>query len=123
MIFKKNYPFYFFYLGLIFCFISLGCNNTSENKTKEPEGLIKKETMVSILTEMHLLEGADALKLSVAKNITSSQEKIFFKYGTNREYFISSLNFYKTRLIELQEIYNKVTEELTTTQTNIAYKP
>jgi Domain of unknown function (DUF4296) len=107
------YSFPFFY----------GCNNSSDTKVKKPEDLIKKETMVSILTDMHLLEGADALRLPVANKMYASQEKIFLKYGTNRESFKNSLNFYKNNLTDLQEIYDKVNEELTTIQTTISSRP
>lgn len=124
MNFKDQIRYYFFYTFLFFSILGLGaCKSSKDKNVKEPEGLIKKEAMVSILVDMHLLEGADALNLPVAKGISSSQEKIFLKYGTNRVHFISSLNYYKSNLDQLQEIYDKVTEELTTVQTTIISKP
>ena len=111
-----------FFLIFIFFTLCWGCNKPQVSPHKAPANLIKNETMVSILTDMHLLEGADALKLPIAKNISSSQEKIFLKYGTDRESFVSSLSYYKNHLDELQEVYDKVAEELATIQTTIASK-
>lgn len=111
-----------YYLIFIFFTLCWGCNKHQVSSHKAPANLIKNETMISILTDMHLLEGADALKLPIAKNISSSQEKIFIKYGTNRESFVSSLSYYKNHMDELQEIYDKVAEELATIQATIASK-
>jgi hypothetical protein len=123
-------------------FILFSCNRAPEkNAIEKPDDLIPEEKMVHVLAEVHLLEGTLSSKTPEVTRphgpITMELPKdtlihrvtidpnaappigwydIFKKYGVTKKQYISSMNWYCSQPETLNEIYDKVIEELTTRQ-------
>lgn len=91
-----------------------------KEKQVAPSDLINKETFISILVDMHLLEGANSLNLveinKARINQNVYQELIFKKYGVTKVTFNVSLKFYSSDFLLMQEIYDGVITELSRIQ-------
>lgn len=87
------------------------------NKNKVPEDIIKEKTMIELLTEMHTADayfnnitGYECDTLIGEINYTYNQ--IFKKYGTNKEQFDKSLDYYSQNPKKFREMYEKVVLKL-----------
>jgi hypothetical protein len=83
---------------------------------KAPSGIIVHDRMISLLTEVHLVDGG---MYSVSQNPDSLYKygtdrylTLFKKYHTDSVQFRKSLQYYATQPSELQTIYEMVQEEL-----------
>lgn len=87
------------------------------NKNKVPEDIIKEKTMIELLTEMHT---ADAYFNNITGyecdtmigEINYTYNQIFKKYGTNKEQFDKSLDYYSQNPKKFREMYEKVVLKL-----------
>ena len=87
------------------------------NKNKVPEGVIKEKTMIELLTEMHT---ADAYFNNITGyecdtmigEINYTYNQIFKKYGTTKEGFERSMDYYSQNPKKFREMYEKVVLKL-----------
>ena len=97
---------------LLMCLV-LSC---SEKPTLMPEGVLPEKKMISVLTDIQLIEGAISKKL-IDRSINNKEStryyaKTFEKHDITRQQFDESLNFYTENPKDLQKIYEKVLVEL-----------
>lgn len=86
------------------------------NKREEPENLIPKKNMISIVQEMVVMEAHIQSKIpSVSKYhkvMTNSGDSILSIHNVSRVQYESSLEFYAKNQIDLQEIYDEALDDL-----------
>lgn len=77
-----------------------------------PEGTIPEDRMVSLLTDVHLTDGAlytvPQISDSLYKFGTEKYAAVFKKYHTTGKQFTSSFKYYSAQPEQLVEIYTKV---------------
>lgn len=99
-------------LILLFC----ACSQTQ----KKPEGLIPRDQMASILTDIHIAEAAATYKTiagdSLVKFVLAQDEHIFLKHRTTKTEFMKSYRFYADDPKVLNEIYAEVINEISKKQ-------
>jgi hypothetical protein len=90
---------------LIFC---AGCNNV-------PEGIIHEDDMISLLTDMHLVDGYTSMLRQDSVHLASSYQlynSVFNKYHTDSAEFRKSLEYYSKKPEEFFDMYKEVQENL-----------
>ncbi|MDR0810772.1 MAG: DUF4296 domain-containing protein [Paludibacter sp.] len=86
-----------------------------------PNNVLSKNKMISALTDIHTLEGA----LEASGKYYNEDDKtlyfnaVFEKYNTTRADFDSSLIWYTSHPRDFERIYNAVTENLKTLETDV----
>lgn len=96
-------------------FILAACTRSIE-RVPEPENLIPKGKMITVLKEMMKLEAhiqANYGQVSTYyKVMDRSGDSLLSTYKLNREIFESSMDYYGSRQEVMQEIYAKSLEQL-----------
>lgn len=112
---KNMKSFSFLVLLIIF---TLSC---SKSAIKIPSDIVPKDSMVFILMDIHIAEaGVKTLSAdSVLINTNSYYDFIFKKHHISEEQYKKSLAFYTDNPILLQEIYTKMTEEMSKKETEV----
>lgn len=81
-----------------------------------PKGIIGHDRMVSLLTEVHLIDGrmygVYQSQDSINKYSTSRYDALFKRYGTDSATFKKSLKYYTFHPTELAKMYDAITETL-----------
>lgn len=81
---------------------------------KVPKNILPKDTMVAVLTDMHIIEGAktgrDIMGDSLKADIYFA--KLYHKHGTTKARFDSSFSFYSRHPEVMDEMYDRVIERL-----------
>lgn len=99
------------FIALIFASCSPGVD-----RVEAPEKLIKKEKMVTLLTELMKLEGHVSIKyLQVDKYkdvLSTSADSLFNSHGVTKASFESSFEYYAQQQDDLRQIYEKVLDNL-----------
>ena len=94
-----------FFFVLIFLAACKGANT--------PDGIIKKEQMANLLTEIHIVDGGMYNVMQVPDTLykygTGKYFAVFKKYHTDSAQFRKSFKFYSTNPDMLQSIYEQVT--------------
>ncbi|GAB4132413.1 MAG: hypothetical protein Fur0041_03690 [Bacteroidia bacterium] len=123
------------YLWII-AVLLISCAEEPVQTEKKPENLIPEEKMVKVLAEVHLLEAAIGLKSpqprsrvfgridTAQQHLPLAEEQgdplkyydIFKKLGVTRGQYDASMKWYAAHPEELNQIYDKVIEELTKQQ-------
>jgi hypothetical protein len=79
---------------------------------KSPGDVIKHDQMVSLLTDMHIVDGSlyniQQVPDSLYKYGESSYLNMFKKHHTDSAQFRTSLRYYATKPLELQAMYDQV---------------
>ena len=102
------------YITLFFSvtFLLYAC---TENKTNG--GIIKHDQMVSVLTEVHIIDGGiysiGQNPDSLYKYGTGRYLALFKKHHTDSAQFTKSLKYYTTQPVELQAMYDQIIKNLT----------
>jgi hypothetical protein len=103
---------------LIFLALVLSACGSGEPKT--PAGIIPKQPMIMLLTDVHLAEAALTMKsingASVKDYAGPQYEYVFKLHHSNREQFIKSLKYYSSQPKELEEMYTEVLAEISKKQ-------
>ncbi len=96
-------------------------SSCSKSAIKIPEDVISKDSMMFILMDIHIAEaGVKTLNPdSVAINNKTYYEFIFKNHHVTDEKFRKSLTFYTDNPELLQEIYTKMTEEMSKKETEV----
>ncbi|MDB5140995.1 MAG: hypothetical protein JWR12_2911 [Mucilaginibacter sp.] len=85
-------------------------------KGSKPEGIIDHNQMISLLTEVHIIDGSlysiSQSPDSLYKYGVGSYVALFKKYGTDTVQFKKSMSYYATQPTELQAIYVQVQQNL-----------
>lgn len=93
--------------------VALACN---EPKQEQPNYLLTEEKMVKLMVDMHIVETAQNLKLmgvdSTNRRYQQYFNSIFESHNVSKTAFDSSLHFYSTKTDKMNQIYDKVLEEL-----------
>lgn len=112
---KKMMRLSFFLMMSVF---ALSC---SKSAIKIPSDIIPKDSMVFILMDIHIAEaGVKTLNAdSVGINTKSYYEFIFKKHNISEEQYTKSMSFYTDNPVVLQEIYTKMTEEMSKKETEV----
>ena len=88
-----------------------------------PTAIIGKDTMVQMLTELHLIEASLAIKMTEKRKINALRnelkEKLYAKYGMKKERFYDSYNYYKERPQIIDSLYINVLTELSKKQAQL----
>jgi len=77
-----------------------------------PDGIIKEKEMISLLTDVHITDGAiytlPQIPDSLYKYGRAKYVAVFKKHHTTDDQFQKSLKYYTTQPDRLQEMYNKI---------------
>ncbi len=99
---------------LLLAFLLLG-SCTSEDKTI-PAGLLSKDKMSSILSDIHVVESAVSSK-ELPRDTSvflyrTLEKQIFAKHGVSKKDFLSSYKWYASNLGEYKDLYKSVVDSL-----------
>lgn len=97
-----------FFLVLIFLVACKGTNT--------PDGIIKKEQMTNLLTEIHIVDGSlyNVMQMpdTLYKYGTGKYLAVFKKYHTDSVQFRKSFKYYSSNPDILQSIYEQITKNI-----------
>lgn len=97
----------------IVCLFITSCGNG--NKVKIPKDVISSDTMVDVLTDIHLVKAAQQMGMVLNPNDTgkvSAFEYVWQKHHITQEEYQKSLNFYTLHPAVLDSIYENVLNNL-----------
>jgi hypothetical protein len=82
----------------------------------EPEGIIKKDNMANILTDIHIVDGGTyalpQLPDTLYKYALPKYLAVFKKYGTDTVQFNKSFRYYAEKPEDLDAIYDEVLKKI-----------
>ncbi|MBB5394500.1 DUF4296 domain-containing protein [Mucilaginibacter sp. AK015] len=97
------------YISLFFS-VLLGLTACQSNQL--PEGVMKEQQMISLLTDIHLTDGeiymVPQIPDSMYKYASAKFNNVFKKHHTTDAAFKKSLKYYTTQPEQLQDMYNKI---------------
>jgi hypothetical protein len=97
------------------CLLLINLSACSKKEVSIPSDIIPKDSMVYIMMDIHLAEAAvktAAADTNYKQNIKSYYDLIYKKYNTNDSNFNASLKFYTDNPVLLEQIYQKIAEEM-----------
>lgn len=96
---------------ILILFLLVAC---SAPEVKIPNDIIPRDSMVSILTDVHLVEGARIGRKIMGDTLMVDDyyAKIYSKYGITAEGFKKSFRYYNEHPEMMKEIYKEVVEHL-----------
>ncbi len=95
---------------IIFVFILLSC--TSNTVYKKPEGLIPKDTMIALLTDMYIASAAKNTKNKFLQNRVNYMYLVHEKYGIDSTRFDMSNTYYTSKIEEYNDLIKEVKKRL-----------
>lgn len=93
---------------------------TSENR---PEGIVERNKMVDVLTDVHLVNGysSTVMDLDTVKKVTATYlNMVYKKHGIDSVQFKKSLQYYSRNPQMLSEMYDQVIKKLETQEKALA---
>lgn len=106
---------------LILMLVALSCSseNISENK---PETMISKEKMAAVLADIHIAE-AGVNRQMLTSDSTTKLFQMFYgiiskKHDINFKDFLENYEYYLSKPVLMDSIYNKAIEILNSTEAN-----
>ncbi|CAM1358838.1 conserved hypothetical protein [Tenacibaculum litopenaei] len=100
------------YIAIILLLVS--CN--SNTIYKEPEGLIPRDSMISLLTDMYLASSAKNIKNKFLKKEANYMIQVYEKYRIDSVRFDLSNQYYTSRIDEYTDMLNVVKKRLDSTR-------
>jgi len=97
----------------IFCLLSASCGNG--NKIKIPKDVISKDSMVEVITDVHLVQASQRLGVVIDSADTgqfTSFEYVWRKHHITENQYKKSLDFYTLNPSLLDSIYENVLNNL-----------
>lgn len=95
-------------------------------EAKGPNGVINHDQMVSLLTEVHVVDGrtygVNQSQDSLTKYGTARFDAVFKRFNTDSSEFIRSLKYYSTQPAELQKMYEQIMTNLKKKTDSLNYK-
>lgn len=107
---------------ILFVVVLVSCKPNQEEATVSPDNILNEETMVNILTDAYLAEGASGINVKGANGIQFDSVYMFnpFKdHNVTRGKFDSSLTYYSQNPKKLKTIYDQVLQKLSEYQGRI----
>jgi hypothetical protein len=99
------------------CFIS-ACSEPKQEPI--PVGIIAQDTMVQMLTEIHLLESSLSVRIADESSLKNTRNaiksKIYSNYGVSKEQFYKSYKYYAEKPVLIDSIYINVISEISKRQ-------
>lgn len=100
---------------IVLVVLSIGCSRTIE-RVPEPNNLIPRDKMINVLKEMMKLEAHVQAQYGQVttyyKVMRQSGDSLLGTFNLDRKTFESSMDYYGSRQIEMQEIYSETLEKL-----------
>ncbi|MFD0794037.1 DUF4296 domain-containing protein [Mucilaginibacter litoreus] len=97
------------YIGLFF---SVLLYLTACKNDKVPTGIIEEQTMIRLLTDIHVVDGSIAtvpqIPDSLYKYGRNKYVAVFKRYNTNDTQFKKSLEYYSAQPEKIQQMYDKI---------------
>jgi hypothetical protein len=85
---------------------------TACQSSSVPDGVIKEQEMISLLTDIHITDGSiytvPQMPDSLYKYGSAKYVAVFKKHHTTDAIFKKSLKYYTTQPEQLQDMYNKI---------------
>jgi hypothetical protein len=97
----------------MFCLLFVSCGN--KNKIKIPNDIICQDTMVGVLTDIHLVQASQRLGMPIDSADTgrfTSFEYVWKKHHITENEYKKSLDFYTHNSALLDSIYENVLSDL-----------
>ncbi len=99
------------------CFIS-ACSEPKQEPI--PVGIIAQDTMVQMLTEIHLLESSLSVRIADESSLKNTRNaiksKIYLNFGVSKEQFYKSYKYYAEKPVLIDSIYINVISEISKRQ-------
>ncbi len=117
----KKY-FFFIVLFLLIIGVSPSCSN---GKTQEiiPETTLSEEEMISIITDLHLMEAALSLRRNRGQSTNDVKEiwfaQLFEQHETTPTIFEENLSFYNEQPVQMEKILEEVMAKLSQMQSEL----
>ncbi|MEA3318099.1 MAG: DUF4296 domain-containing protein, partial [Bacteroidota bacterium] len=103
---------------IVFFILLVGCN-----KNKTPDYVIPKDDFISILVDMHLLDGmvneSKVRKEILLNDTVNYYSQIFKNYDYTRSDFDTSIYYYSSNINVYDKIYKEVLNELNQMDTQL----
>lgn len=98
---------------LFFLVLLSSCGGGGDN-LDVPDDIITRDSMVSALVDMHLIEGAKVGQkvMGDTVKINTYYAKMYTKYGVTKEQYQKSFNFYSEHPEAMNKMYQEVIERL-----------
>lgn len=103
------------YIYIAFLALSLAACG-SEKKEKIPAGILPKEKMIAVITDLHVAEAAINLNLLRPDSLYD----VYEKNKITKQQYDSSFKYYSLNPEKLVEIYNEVLNEISKKQAEFA---
>jgi hypothetical protein len=97
----------------IFSLLSVSCSNS--NKIKIPKDVICQDTMVDILTDIHVVKASQQMGIAIDTADTNKEamfESIWKKHRITQKEYEKSMDFYTHNSGVLDSMYEKVLNNL-----------
>jgi hypothetical protein len=104
----------------LFLFSVFACNS-AKTEIAIPSGILTKDSMVSVLVDLQLLQAT--IDLGLISGVEKPKDKfynIFKNHGISRSQYDSSLEFYSSHPETLSKMYVKIISELSRKQAKLA---
>lgn len=102
------------------CMFAFNMACKEEKKVQKQADVIGRDTMVLILTDLHLLESSLGIKIFEDGKINNTRNliktKIYKNYGISKEKFYKSYNFYAQQSSVIDSIFIDVISEISKRQ-------
>ncbi|MCC6690094.1 MAG: DUF4296 domain-containing protein [Bacteroidia bacterium] len=106
---------------VLIALLDLSCKSP-KSEIQIPENVLSKDSMASLLTDIHLLEAVVDLNLSPSGVAAIQPDKyypVFAKHHTTRTQYDSSLAYYSANIALLNSIYDEVIANLSRKQAEL----
>lgn len=101
-----------FFFSILFLLVAVSCNQ----KEKLPPGILPEEKMIAVMVEFQLAEAAILQKQKKGEDINFYTQyyynSILDKNKITRKEFTESVDYYKTRMDAMDELYTEVLNRL-----------
>ncbi|MEQ9263067.1 MAG: DUF4296 domain-containing protein [Owenweeksia sp.] len=106
MIVKKTF------IAIALAILTASCSVQEEGDI--PKDVFKEDRMITILTDIHLVEGAKLGRRIMGDTVLVDVyfQKVFEKHNITKEQFEHSFGFYSDRPAQMDKIYDRVIENL-----------
>ncbi len=114
--------FFFALLSLFVLGITHSCSN-SEKQEFVPETKLSEEEMISIMTDLHLMESALSLRRNRGQSTNDVKElwfaQLFEQHKTTATIFEENLSFYNEQPVQMEKILEEVMANLSQMQSEL----
>lgn len=110
-------------LFVLFIPFLFSCYHVNQPETEVPALLLNEEEMVSILTDVQLIEGAlsyrRTLRIEQKDFRKSAYQQLFSTYGISAKILNENIRYYNNEPEKMEQIYEQVLAKLSRTQSEL----